>query len=703
MKPNSAERSVRHRVGLVGAGHISEFHVAALKRIAGVELLGICDLDPSRAQAAAQRFGTRAFASLEEFRAAGADVIHVLTPPESHAAVALEALELGMHVLVEKPLATDVGDAERIVDVANRRGLRVGVNHSMLYDPQVRRALEAVRAGRIGKILSVDILRSSYYPTYEGGPLPPQYRSAGYPFRDLGVHALYLFEAFLGPIEDVAAQWASFGGDKNLIFDEWRAQVRCRDGLGQFQLSWNVKPIQNLIIVQGSRGLLRVDAMRMFQARQVLTRLPRPADRVLGIYSDLLEPVVDYAKSAVGVIRKEIRPYHGLQELIADFYRALDDGLPVPVPGAAAIPIVSWVERVARAAEAEHAETTARAPALADSVPIVVTGAAGAVGGAIVARLVERGERVRIFVRRAPALAPANVEVCTGDLRDPAAVERAVRGARVVIHAGAAMSGDWTEMQASTVVGTHNVVEACLKRGVEQLVHISSMSVPQWTGAPEDAPLTESSPLEPRPEQRDGYTRSKLEAEVLVRAAVRERQLPAVILRPGLIFGGPLPLVTAAVGRRAGGRYIVLGDGEIRLPFVYLEDVVDAVLAVIEQRLTHGEIVQLIDSAAPTQNEVLSAVDPGAAVTHVPRTLVFALFGFFEAVFGRRSPFKLYRVRSALAKRTYVSQAASLIGWAPRIGVARGIEIVTRRRRQGNRPGDVSLATPDGSAKAQTV
>jgi predicted dehydrogenase/nucleoside-diphosphate-sugar epimerase len=668
---------IRHRVGLVGAGQISEFHVAALNRIPGVEFLGFCDVDAKRAQDAARRFGVRSFVSLEALRAARADVVHVVTPPETHAAIALQALELGIHVLVEKPLATDVDDCRRIVAEADRRGLRVGVDHSMLYDPHVRRALEAVRAGRIGKVISVDNLRSGFYPTYAGGPLPPHYRTAGFPFRDLGVHALYVFEAFLGPIEDVQAQWASFGGDKNLVFDEWRAQVRCRGGIGQFQLSWNVKPIQNLIIVQGTKGVLRVDAMRMSAGGQVLTRFPKPIDRVLGIYSDLLAPVIDYSKSAAGVVRKKIRPYHGLQELIVDFYRALDEDLPVPVSAADAIAVVDWVERVARAAEGDAAAQAARAPSLADDVPILVTGATGAVGGAIVSRLRERGERVRIFARKAPSQVREGVEVCTGDLRDPAAVERAVCGARVVIHAGAAMRGDWSELHASTVVGTQNVIEAALKHNVEQLVYISSMSVAQWTGVPKGAPLSESSPLDSRPQERDGYARAKLEAELLVTNAVRERGLPAVLLRPGLIFGGPLPLLSASVARRVGGRYIVLGDGTLRLPWVYLDDVIDAIVSAVDHRLTHGEIVQIIDSDVPTQNEVLLKADPDARVMRLPRPLVFALGKLSETLLGGRSPLTLYRLRSALAERAYVSQSAPLIGWAPRVGVSRGIELVT--------------------------
>src|SRR5439155_26423180 len=119
-----------------------------------------------------------------------------LTPPESHAEVTLAALDLGHHVLVEKPLAVDVEDCRRIEKAAARQARQVCVNHSLLYDPQVRRALESVRAGRLGRVVSADIFRSSAYPPYPGGPLPPPYRSAGYPFRDLGVHALYLLQAF---------------------------------------------------------------------------------------------------------------------------------------------------------------------------------------------------------------------------------------------------------------------------------------------------------------------------------------------------------------------------------------------------------------------------------------------------------------------------------------------------------------------------
>jgi nucleoside-diphosphate-sugar epimerase len=380
-------------------------------------------------------------------------------------------------------------------------------------------------------------------------------------------------------------------------------------------------------------------------------------------------------------LTKRIRQFHGVQELILDFYRRLDDGRPVPVSVADAIPVIEWVERVARKADKQHQTEVDNAPALAESVPILITGGAGALGSALVSRLLARGEKLRLFVRRRPAVVPEGVEIATGDLGNPDAVDRAVKGAKAVIHAGAATTkGGRIEHRASTVIGTENVVASALRHGVEQLVYISSMSVVDWAGADENAPITESSSFEPQAESRGAYTQAKRDAELIVRAAVREKGLPAVILRPGQIFGGKLPLLGAAVAlaRRLGGRYVVLGDGELRLPLVHMEDVVDGVIAALDRKLVGGEVIQLVDTDLPTQNEILERAAPaGSKVVRVPRRVVFALGKFSEIAIKplkRQSPLNVYRLRSALARRTYHSETAErLIDWKPNVGVSKGI------------------------------
>jgi predicted dehydrogenase/nucleoside-diphosphate-sugar epimerase len=666
------------RVGLAGAGYISEFHVAALRRVPEVVLMGFYDVDATRAAQAGERFGVAAYPSLAALRDAGADCIHVLTPPHTHAAVALEALSLGCHVLVEKPLAVEVSDCERIEAVAADKGRLACVNHSLLFDPQVRRALKTVEQGRLGKVVSVDILRSSAYPPYPGGPLPPQYRTAGYPFRDLGVHALYLFQAFLGPIEHVDAEWASLGGDPNLAYDEWRAQVRCRDGLGQFQLSWNVKPMQSQMVIQGTRGVLRVDLFLMFQALRSVTPLPKSAERVLNALTDSVQPLVDVPRGIYGFLRRQVLPYHGLQDLVAAFYRSLREEAPVPVPVAEAIPVVRWTEEVARAADRAHEERI-RPLRLSEQVPVLVTGASGGLGSELVKRLRSDGQRVRLLQRRVPEVVPYGIEIALGDLGDPEAVDRAVRGARAVIHAGAAMKGGPIEHECATVVGTRNLLEACRKYGVEKLVHVSSLSVVDWAGDRAGAPITETTPLEPRPEARGSYTQSKLRAEQLVVEYSRDHGVPAVILRPGQIFGGRIPLLTPAVARPQGGRWLVLGDGRVPLPLVYIDDVVDAICLAAGSRMRSGEIIQLVDPERLTQNELLELMlGKHAPVIRIPLGLVFTAGKLSEialGVLGRSSPLSVYRLRSALTPRTFESdRAGEWLGWKPRIGVREGIQ-----------------------------
>jgi predicted dehydrogenase/nucleoside-diphosphate-sugar epimerase len=677
-------QNVRYRVGLAGAGQISEYHGAAVRRVPNAELMGVYDVDIDRAGVKAAESGVRAFDSLAAMREAGCDVVHVLTPPDTHAAVALEALELGCHVLIEKPLACDVDDCRKVQERAKALGLQACVDHSLLFDPQVRRALDMARSGRLGRIVSVDILRSSAYPPYPGGPLPPQYRSAGYPFRDLGIHALYLFQAFLGPIENVRADWASLGGEPNLAFDEWRAQVHCRDGLGQFQLSWNVKPMQSQMIVQGTRGVLRVDLFLMFAAMRAHTGLPKPIERMVNAFTDCAPPLIESPRNAVRFVRGKIRPYHGLQDLVGAFYRALADGDPMPAPVDDAIAVVDWTERVARAAERDYeCRIKAIAPRKVGEATreiVLVTGASGGLGSAIVDRLVAGGTCVRVFARRIPKSIPDGVEVVIGDLGDPDAVDRAVDGATTVIHAGAAMSGGWPDHQRATVVGTKNLLSSCEKHGVTKLVHISSMSVVDWAGAPDGSPISETTACEPRPDARGYYTRAKLEAEQSVAEAAKTSDLSVVIIRPGQIFGRRIPLVTPAVARRAGKRWLVLGDGLLTLPLVYIDDVVDSVLLAMDRPLPSGQILQIVDPVSLTQADVLQITHKDAKVVRIPRGVVFAGGRISELLLGlmrRQSPFSVYRLKSAMARRTFSCDlASSVLGWEPRVGVCAGIRRV---------------------------
>lgn len=659
-------------VGLVGAGMIASHHLDALAALPWVRVVGVTDLDRARAERlAADRPGTPVVDSLAALVDAGAAVVHVLTPPASHAAVAAEAVARGCHVLVEKPLATSVEDCDRLAEAAARAGVRVGVNHSLLHDPWVARLRRLIAAGRIGDVVSAEYVCTAEYPEWAGGPVPPPYREGGYPFRDLGVHGLYLLRAVLGSIERLHVERESRGGDPNLAFDEWHTLVQCAHGTGRIRLSWNARPLETYFTVHGRRGSLRADVGRLFLGRRLARPLPGPIERTLNTIEDATAALVAVPRSAVGLATGRLRPYAGLRAAVAAFHRALADGAELPASLEDGREVVRWVEEGARPADlAKRHAAWRRVPRARDGV--LVTGAGGHLGGALVDRLLADGVRVRALVRRErdeATLRRRGVEVVVGDLGDASAVREAVAGARVVYHAGATMSGGRAEHERGTIEGTRHVVAACLAEHVGRLVHVSSLSVLHWAGFEPGAHVGEDAPLEPLPGARGDYTRAKLAAETIVREAVATDGLRAVIVRPGQIVGPGRVGPGTVDGLRVGRVLVVLGDRASILPLVDVADVADALVRAAAASVQAGAVYHVVDERAVTREALARRIAGDARVVCVPPAALSAL-GLVGEMLGRclrrEPPLSRYRVRSTAARvRFDCGRAAAELGWRP--------------------------------------
>src|SRR3954463_13892550 len=123
----SATRKGNLRVALVGAGYVAQFHRDVLAETPGVNLVAVCDADAERARAAARQWGIpNAVGAVEELGDLAIDVAHVLVPPDLHVKVARALLEMGIGVLVEKPVALASEDARELQELADRLGLPLG-------------------------------------------------------------------------------------------------------------------------------------------------------------------------------------------------------------------------------------------------------------------------------------------------------------------------------------------------------------------------------------------------------------------------------------------------------------------------------------------------------------------------------------------------------------------------------------------------
>jgi predicted dehydrogenase/nucleoside-diphosphate-sugar epimerase len=669
------------KVGIVGAGYVSAHHLRALKSLTSVQVIGIADLDLAKAKAAAKAFALPgAYGSVEELLASGVDVVHVLTPPASHAMVAIQALQAGAHVLVEKPMAETLEQCDQMVAAANSSGRTLCVVHSGRLDPIVLRGVEIARSGRIGTVLSIDFHRSSDYPAWPGGgKLPPQYRKGSYPFQDLGIHGLAIAEAFLGNVKSAEIDFRSTGSDINLMFDEWTANVDCERGQARLYLSWNVRPIRSQVIVHGTRGVLQIDCF--LQTCYVTSLLPGPkfASPVICTLRNAVASLYEVPRNVLRFITGRLPGAPGIHKNIHDFYAALEQGTAVPVPPEEGRRLVSAMTTACDKADQQRyavrqAQLMPRPPA-----DVLVTGAGGFLGGALLRRLVQEGATVRAGVRRIPKDPLPGVEYIPGDLGDPEYVDVLVAGVDTVFHLGAAMKGSLADFQRGTVAGTRNVIDACLKHRVRRVVHVSSLSVLEHAVRHADK-VTETWPLEPHADRRGAYTQTKLEAERMVVAACQEQGLPAFVIRPGVIFGPGAAPSSPAGSFAMFGCWIVVGRGSLPLPLVYVDDVVDALLLGSSRPGLEGKIVNLVDPTAVTQRkfiEIAREADPSIKAYYVPKTvLMLAAVGIemLGRLLKRNVPLSRYRIRSIRPLHNFDQTAAQVqLGWTPGVGVAEGL------------------------------
>ncbi|HZY10639.1 MAG TPA: Gfo/Idh/MocA family oxidoreductase [Bacteroidota bacterium] len=124
------------RVGVVGVGHLGSKHAELYNEISAAEFIGIYDIDKSRADATAKQYKIKAFSSLDQLLGE-VKAISIVTPTSTHFAVATEALQRGVNVLIEKPITSTVIEAESLLQLAKRHGAKIQVGHVERFNPAI--------------------------------------------------------------------------------------------------------------------------------------------------------------------------------------------------------------------------------------------------------------------------------------------------------------------------------------------------------------------------------------------------------------------------------------------------------------------------------------------------------------------------------------------------------------------------------------
>jgi nucleoside-diphosphate-sugar epimerase len=295
----------------------------------------------------------------------------------------------------------------------------------------------------------------------------------------------------------------------------------------------------------------------------------------------------------------------------------------------------------------------------------LVTGGSGYFGAVVVARLVARGQRVRVFDLSDLPGRPDTVEFLQGDIRDRDAVEAACRDVEVAYHnvALVPVAKDAAAFWTVNRDGTRNLLAACLASGVRKVLHTSSSAI---FGVPRSNPVDEQSVPEPREE----YGRAKLAAESLCHD-FEARGLDVSILRPRTIIGpGRLGIMQLIYEWTYQGRNLpVMGRGDNLYQFVHGDDMAEACLLASERPGSRTYNVGTEDycSMRETLEGLVRHADTGSRVRSIPMTL--ATLGMDLTSKLGLSPLGAYH--SLMYGRSMyfdTSRAQRELGWNSRFG-----------------------------------
>jgi predicted dehydrogenase len=355
-------KTPRLRVALVGCGRIAQTHCGYLRQLPDVELVGACDVSPAGREAFTARWQLPSFADVDELlSAAQPHVVHVVTPPATHSALAIQLLNAGVHVLVEKPMALTAAEAADMRVAARRTGRHLTVNHNRWFDPVVQRARALLQSGALGTLVGVEVFQGAAAGEADAPAGQAAHWSTELPggvLFNLAPHPVYLLRGFVGPIEQVEVL-ARRDGQGRLC--ELRALVAGESALGGLTISLQAQPFMNRLTLLGTRMTAEVNLNNMTLITRRTRRAPKLVGKVLPNLDEALQLVRATVVNAVEFVRGRQRYFPGMGVHFAALYRALAAGEAPPVSADDGYEAVALQEQLWERAGAQQASAARRA------------------------------------------------------------------------------------------------------------------------------------------------------------------------------------------------------------------------------------------------------------------------------------------------------------------------------------------------------
>ncbi len=334
---NGEARETATRAAVVGLGAISLEHIEKLQRLPNVTIAGLCDLDRAVVDAVCERYSIDTpFTDFERMlEEAQPDVVHVLTPPQSHRALAIAALEAGAHVLVEKPIAPTADDYAAMRGAATAAGRHLVENYNWRQAEVVRRAVALQRSGAIGEVVHVDVV---FGGVMSGGAGPVGDRDVvhfshalpGGALQNFASHPVSIALAFMDRCVGVSTMRRRLDPAMQSD-DELRALLAGERTSALVSVTRHAEPPGFVLRVAGTSGTLEAD---LYNDRLYVAGPGGGAAKLVNGVRHGLNLIGGAAGLFAKTVTSRLDHFEGLENLLEGLYGAVADGGEPPVTAA---------------------------------------------------------------------------------------------------------------------------------------------------------------------------------------------------------------------------------------------------------------------------------------------------------------------------------------------------------------------------------
>ena len=567
------------RTAIIGCGAVTEKkHLPILLESSKVDITLLVDPNEERLTYLCDKYNIRNRATdiknIEKY----ADLAIVAVPHHVHSSIAVSLLEKGIHVFIEKPLATSLNEANMMIDAARKNNRKICVGLIRRYYPSFNYVQEVLSLGWLGDIQFFDFREGGIYNWPAASDTFFRKDTGGGVLLDTGAHTIDTLLSWLGGYEAIEYFDDSRGGvEANCLM-----RLTLKNGVkGIIELS-RTRNLRNTCIIKGSNGEIEVGVgykSPIILRTNNLEVQGIPEDRDKGHLS-IKDLGRLQAENFINAILNEKKPPVSAEsslETIRLFEECRESRKQLDLP---------WEEYKCEVNFSQF-----------DNKRILVLGGTGFVGGRLIEVLTQKSSaKVRVLIRnysRLSHIARYPLEIVHGDIKDRAALSQAMKGCDFVFNCTYGKGSKAEQVQVN-ITAVKDLIEEAARHKVAKVVHISTVSV---YGNIADGVITEEINAQVSKDDMYGYTKMKGEKAALEMS--KRLGLPLTVIQPTVIYGPGAPSWTLNTIRMLkSGRIILIDGGNGLSNVVYIDDLISALLLAALSDKASGEKL-LISGTGP--------------------------------------------------------------------------------------------------------